>query len=355
MLKSKFDFILLSLVLALGSISVLVIYSINKNLAASQIIFWLIGLLVLAISSSIGYQNWQKLYLGLYFFSVISLLAVLFFAGPVRGSVRWIDLGPFRFQPSEIAKIASIFLLAFYFKDRTAKKLKNLILGFLLILPAFVLIFLEPDIGNALALAAIWFGITLAAGFRAKVFTILLLGVIMLSVFGYSLIAPYQKERIATFINPGTDPLGKGYNIIQAKIAVGSGEFFGRGLGRGSQSQLNFLPEGESDFIFAAIAEQLGFVGAGLLIIIFTAMAVRVLNTAKNSNRYAQLIIIGAFSYLIFQFGVNVGMNMGLVPVTGITLPLVSYGGSSLISTLFLAGVVLQIKRTQKTTYFHIR
>ncbi len=196
-----------------------------------------------------------------------------------------------------------------------------------------------------MAFFAIWFGITQAAGFRLKhLMTIILITLIFVAFF-FELLAPYQKARLFSFFNPNADPLGTGYNLIQSKIAVGSGNFFGRGLGRGPQSQLNFLPEAESDFIFASIAEQLGFIGAGLLLILYAWLATRLLQIAKNQSRFAQLIIIGTFSFLLLQFLISIAMNMGLLPVTGITLPLVSYGGSSLIMTLFLLGVTFSAIR----------
>ena len=176
---------------------------------------------------------------------------------------------------------------------------------------------------------------------------IFIVAALITGVLGYELLSGYQKDRIATFINPTKDPLGTGYNIIQSKIAIGSGQLFGRGLGRGSQSQLKFLPEAESDFIFASIAEQLGFLGAILIVLLQGGLILRILSYLQNVEKFGQLVIIGAVSFLLLQFLVNVGMNLGLLPVTGITLPLVSYGGSSLISTLFLLGVVFSVKRYQ--------
>ena len=171
-----------------------------------------------------------------------------------------------------------------------------------------------------------------------------------LEIIVFDILSPYQKIIVVSFLNPPADPLGTGYNIIQSKIAIGSGGIFGRGLGSGSQSQLNFLPEAESDFIFASLAEQLGFFGAGVLIGLFVFLISRIANSAKGQDRFVKLILTGTCSFLIFQFTVNIGMNLGLLPVTGITLPLVSYGGSSLISTLFLLGIAFSVKRHQSLT-----
>lgn len=353
-LRRSWDFLLSSQIAGLGIISCLVIFSINKNLVQNQLVFWLIGLTILILISFFNFRNFSKLSYFFYFLSLLMLLLLLLIGDPVRGSVRWIELGVFRFQPSEITKAAAILALANFFKEKTARELKNLVVSFLIILPVFILVFLEPDIGNALTLLAIWLGIVLFSGLRLKtIFTVSLIAVVVIFM-GFKLLAPYQKQRLETFINPGQDPLGTGYHIIQSKIAVGSGGFLGRGLGHGSQSQLKFLPEAQSDFIFASIAEQLGFFGAGLTVILFTTMILRLISLAKDTEHFASLVIVGTISFLLFQFSINVGMNMGLFPVTGITFPLVSYGGSSLISTLFLLGIVINIRRTtqDKVKYY---
>ena len=344
-MSRKLDIPLLLLILAIGSISVSVIFSINSNLARSQLIFWVIGLILLLTISFTHYRNWQRFAPLLYTVSILALLVLPFIGESTKGSVRWIEMGFFRIQPSEVAKIATIILLASFYASRTAKEIKNLILSFLIMLPVAALVLIQPDIGNALSFFAIWFGVSFAAGFRLKHIIWVVLIASVFTLFTYEFLAPYQKERIAGFINPQADPLGRGYNLIQSKIAVGSGQFTGKGLGYGSQSQLNFLPEAESDFIFASIAEQLGFLGAGFVLIFYFLIISRILSFAKNKDRFAQLLIAGATSFLLLQFVVNVGMNMGLVPVTGITLPLVSYGGSSLLTTLFLMGLIFSIKR----------
>jgi len=175
-------------------------------------------------------------------------------------------------------------------------------------------------------------------------FLLFAIGAIIL-ILSYELLAPYQKNRILTFIDPNIDPLGTGYNIIQSKIAIGSGQLLGRGFAQGTQSQLKFLPEAESDFIFASITEQLGFAGAAVLTTIYAWLIIRIISFTKDKDRLGQLILIGITTFLVTQFTVNVGMNLALLPVTGITFPLVSYGGSSLLTTLFLLGIVYSILR----------
>ncbi len=345
MVRSKVDFPLLFLILGIGSISLLVIFSINKTLATNQLIFWLAGLTILVLFSFFDFRNWQKFALVFYLGTLFALFFLLIFGDPIRGSVRWIDLGFFRFQPSEIAKVAAIMLLSTFYVDNPAAELKNLFVGFLLVLPAVILVLVQPDVGNALTFVAIWFGLSLVSGVRLRhIITALLIMVVSFALV-FKILAPYQKERLKTFFDPTADPLRAGYQIIQSKIAIGSGKFIGRGLGLGSQSQLNFLPEAESDFIFASTSEQLGFLGAATLIILYILFIFRILRLTRNADHFGQLLIIGSSAYLIVQFIINVSMNMGMVPVTGITLPLVSYGGSSLTATLFLLGIIFSIRR----------
>ncbi len=348
-MRPRWDWLLFVQILAIGTISLLIISSITKSLAVNQLVFWVIGLVILYTASQFDYENWKNLSIPLYAVSLVFLLVLLVIGDPVRGSVRWIDLGIFRFQPSELAKASSIFLLAAFYKDKSAGQIKNLFVSFLIILPAIALVLIQPDLGNTLAFFAIWLGISVAAGFRPKHMAITFIAALVIVFSLYEMLAPYQKQRITSFINPTLDPLGTGYNMIQSKIAVGSGGLLGKGFSRGSQSQLNFLPEAESDFIFASIAEQLGFLGAGLLIALFSWMIARIIGIAKGKDKFGQLVIVGVASFLILQFLINVGMNMGILPVTGITFPLVSYGGSSLLTTLFLLGVVFSVSR--KGTY----
>ena len=344
-MRKKWDILLFLIILAIGSLSLLVIFSIDKNLATSQLVFWIIGLVILFLISFFDYKIWGKLSIPFYFLTIFTLSLLFLVGEPVRNSVRWIDLGIFRFQPSEIAKVGTIFILSAFYQERSAVDFKNLIYSFLIIVPVIGLIFWEPDVGNVLAILGIWFGTSLACGIRPKHLAYLSISLLILGTIFIKLLAPYQQARIKTFLSPSADPLGTGYHLIQSKIAVGSGEFIGRGLGRGSQSGLKFLPEAESDFIFAATVEQLGFLGGSLLIILFSFLIYKILKIKGSVDRFGQLVIVGTASFLILQYAVNISMNMGLLPITGITLPLYSYGGSSLISTLFLLGVIFSIIR----------
>ena len=344
-MRSNWDWFLFSSILAVGAISLLVIYSVDKNLAASQFIFWIIGLAILYFFSQTNFHFWQKFSFVFYLLAILSLIILVVVAEPVRGSTRWISLGVFRFQPSEIAKVASIIALATFYKNKSAESLKNFFFSSLIVMPLIILVLIQPDIGNAIIFISIWIGVSLVSGLRIKHLITFAILVVILATSSFEILAPYQKERLVSFISPGKDPLGSDYHIIQSKIAIGSGQFFGRGLGRGSQSQLRFLPEAESDFIFASISEQLGFLIAGLVIIIYANIILKIVSIAKDTDKFGQFLIAGSASFLLAQFFINVGMNMGIVPATGITLPLISYGGSSLLSTLLLLGIIFSIRR----------
>jgi len=344
-MRKDWDWLFTAQIISIGIISLLIIFSINRTLATAQFIYWMVGLAILFVVANLDYKIWTGMAKKIYAVTIISLIGLLLFVDPIRGAKQWFDLGLFRVQPSEVAKVAMVLLLSAYFKNRSSKNLNNVLISFLLILLPAGLIIVQPDIGNSITIFAIWLGITIASGLKFRhLFGLAAAACALIFIF-YNLLAPYQKSRVLTFVNPNTDPLGTGYNIIQSKIAIGSGQLFGRGFAQGTQSQLNFLPEAESDFIFASITEQLGLAGATVLILTFIWLTLRIINFSKDKERMAQLTLIGIASFLIAQFTVNVGMNLALLPVTGITFPLVSYGGSSLLTTLFMLGLVLSIKR----------
>lgn len=344
-MTKNIDLILLLLILAIGALSLSVLFTMSKTIALTQLIYWIVGLGLLYIFSGFTSYIWQKITPYFYLFSVLSLILLFFLADPVRGSIRWIELGIFRFQPSEIAKLATILVLALFFKERTAKDMKNILLSFLIILPPVILVVLQPDIGNTLAFFGIWLGITLASNLKLKqLFAVIAAGLIAL-IFLYEILAPYQKERLISFSVPTKDPLGTGYHLIQSKIAIGSGQMFGRGLGKGYQSQLKFLPEAETDFVFASLVEQLGFTGGAIVLFLFGFIMFRLYRLIPQMQKFGQLLAIGLISFLLIQMLVNIGMNLALAPVTGITLPLVSAGGSSLVVTLLAFGIFFSSRR----------
>lgn len=317
----------------------------NLDLATRQAVFAAIGLGLFFVVTRFDFELWKPFSWIFYAVSVALLILVFFYGLEVRGSSRWIDLGIFRLQPSELVKLSTILVLAAFMDGRNMKRIKNVILSGILMAVPLVFVFLQPDLGTAGVLGAVWIGMLLASGVRPKfLLTGLALAVIALPIL-YTNLQTYQKDRIATFLNPGSDPLGAGYNVIQSTIAVGSGGVFGRGFGRGTQSYLNFLPEHHTDFIFATLAEELGLVGSLLLMGLLGVLLWRIGQGIFKTNRFGGLVLVGIFVLVAFQAAVNIGMNIGLAPVTGITLPFVSYGGSSLITMMMGIGLAQSIIR----------
>jgi len=331
------------------SIGILVIFSSSKELAIQQLIFTGVGMIFFFLASQLDLQSIKNLIKPLYIFILIMLVAVLILGFETRGSLRWIPLGIFNIQPSEFAKPILILMLAKFWSENPANWL-NILKSLLWVAPFFILVFKQPDLGSALTLIAIWLGMLFVANTSLK--KMLTLGVIALIIIpaSWSFLHDYQKERIVSFIAPESDPLGRGYNVIQSTIAVGSGEFLGRGLGRGTQSRLQFLPEFRTDFIFASIGEEMGFIGTTLILSLYLFLLGYSLRVAQRaSSAFNLLAAMGVVSMLSFQITVNIGMNVGILPITGITLPLISYGGSSLIATLLSLGMVASCAQKGRT------
>jgi rod shape determining protein RodA len=283
-----------------------------------------------------------------YIFTVLLLGLVLAGSFAVRGVEAWFKLGSVFFQPVELSKIALIILLAKFFSRRHIEiyRLQHLLVsGVYLSIPT-ALVLLQPDIGSAMVLVAIWVAIVLFSGMKLRHFILLLAvgSLVSLAAWNFGL-QPYQKARITTFIDPYVDPQGAGYQMIQSVIAVGSGRILGKGLGYGSQSHLNFLPEAENDFIFAAFAEEWGFVGVSALLILLFIVLWRIIAIGQSSaDNFSRLYSLGFAAYIFVQSFIHIGMNMGVMPITGITLPFVSYGGSSLVILLIGVGILQNIK-----------
>ncbi len=330
------------LLLCLG---ITVIYTSNFTLALQQVFFGVVGLVAFFFLTNFDFRA-LKPGIKLFYITTCLLLVIVFILGfETRGSLRWIPLGFFNFQPSELAKISLILSLAYFWEERIPSW-RNLILSLVILAPPLLLVFQQPDLGTTLTLGFIWFGMLFAANLSLLKIGILAVLGILITPLSWFFLKEYQKVRFLSFLNPNQDPLGIGYNVIQSTIAVGSGQLFGRGLGRGTQSRLQFLPEFRTDFIFAFIAEELGFLG-GLIVLslysIFFWLLFRLLSQVEE--RFAQLIIIGVVSMFFFQVVVNIGMNIGIMPITGITLPFLSYGGSSVITSLIAVGLVGSISR----------
>lgn len=330
------------------SISILVIYSSSPSLALQQTLFVVFGFILFVGISQIDYRSLKPILFLSYWLTIVLLIIVFFIGVETRGSNRWIDLGLFSIQPSELAKPVIIAMLAHFWSKHVPSWL-NIGKSLLIIMVPALLIFKQPDLGTFLVIMAIWGGMLFAARLSFKKITILgLVGLFSLPII-WSTLHDYQKQRITSFIAPDKDPLGEGYNIIQSTIAVGSGQIMGRGLGQGTQSRLQFLPEFRTDFIFASIAEELGFVGSILILIIYLFLMSYCLKAAMHAaDGFGFLIIFGVLSMLLFQIVVNIGMNIGMFPITGITLPLISYGGSSIISIFIALGLVASVIRYRK-------
>lgn len=328
---SRIDFKLFlpaGLILLLGS---LVLSSVSPNSYPEQFIHVTLAALVFIFFANINTRVLKTFASWFYILALLLLLLTLTFGVVTRGAVRWIDLGFITIQASEIAKPLLAVFFAFLVSQGTDNK--RFALAFLAFLPAALLVLLQPDLGSSIVIFAGFLGILFIGGIPFRYLLIAAVLVILSSPLLWSFLAPYQKERIISFLAPAQDPLGAGYNSIQAMIAVGSGGVLGRGLGEGTQSQLAFLPERHTDFIFASLSEELGFLAASGVLLAFLFLFWRLVNILKKAHDpFSKALIGGIFAILFAQASVNIGMNLGLLPITGIPLPFVSSGGSSLIA-----------------------
>ncbi|MBI3954566.1 rod shape-determining protein RodA [Candidatus Collierbacteria bacterium] len=324
--------------------SLTTIWSTTPKLFLPQFAFLVTGLLLVLVFAKTDIGLWFNFSPIFYFLSIILLLVTLIFGETVRGSTRWISLGPASPQTSEFVKPLLTLFFAHYLSKRNINHLKTFISYLILALLPAGLILIQPDLGSALVILALSGSIALFSGFKLKNLILIVIFLALLSPLAIKTLKPYQIDRLQSFIDPYHDPLGSGYNVIQSVIAIGSGGLFGRGVRLGTQSHLNYLPERHTDFIFASFAEEFGFVGMSLLlgsyVIIFSSL-IKILYLL-NDNR-AFLFQVGLISIFVFQTFVNLGMNLGLAPVTGITLPLFSYGGSSLLSFSILLGLNINL------------
>ena len=351
----KLDWILIISAFLLVSIGLLSIYS--SSLARGdflnfkkQLIFFGIGIVLMLFFSFFDWRIFREntyLILILYLFCLISLIALFFFAPEIRGVQRWYKLGPVSIDPIEFMKIILIILLAKYFSMRHIEmyRVRHILLsGFYVFLPS-VLTFFQPDFGSIIILIALWLGVLIVSGIKLRHFLILSLSLLLvLSLSWLFLMKDYQKERVISFIMP-VDPLGVDWSQNQAKIAIGAGGIFGQGLFKGSQTQYGFLPEPQTDFIFAAIAEEMGLIGVSVLLLLFLVLIWRIFNIAVNSqSNFPRLFSVGLIIVLISQIFIHIGMNLGILPIIGISLPFISYGGSGLIMFFACLGILESIK-----------
>ncbi len=351
----NFDWILLLLLLLVCGMALFNLYSASyppKGYGlppyVKQSYFYLAGFCIIVFMLLFDYKIFHFLNYFIYIF-IILLLGLLFVVGvEAGGAQRWIDLGFFRLQPSEPAKLMIVITLASYYSKKEiydGYTIRQLIMpGFLTSIP-FILILIQPDLGTALMLAIIFISITVFV--RLRLFTYLFLGCggIAAVIFAWNnLLKPYQKQRVQTFLNPEHDPNGEGYQILQSKIAVGSGGEFGKGYLKGTQGHLSFLPERHTDFAFSVWCEEWGFAGSAFFLIIYFMMLLWGLRVAMNAkDRFGMLLAYGVVMLIFWQAVINILMVLGFLPVVGIPLPLVSYGGSSLFTTLIALAILLNV------------
>jgi rod shape determining protein RodA len=301
------------------------------------------------------YKMLQRYGNRLYVFNIIMLLAVMFLGHSALGAQRWIQLGPITLQPSEFSKIIMIVSLAAMLEDKIGKlnNLHDLLPVAAYVGLPFLLVMKQPDLGTSLVFMAIFLGMIFASGVNLRLLgSIFAAGIACMPILWHFL-KDYQKMRIMVFMDPNVDPLGSGYHIIQSKIAIGSGMLFGKGLFGGTQSQLNFLPENHTDFIFAVVGEELGFIGAAFLLVLYLIVLWRGVKIARDaSDTFGMLLAVGITSMLAFHVLVNVGMTTGIMPVTGIPLPLMSYGVSSLTTNIMSIAILLNIHMRKQKLLF---
>ena len=358
----SFDWIIFATVILLVSFGLVEIYSValgqdtlNFLFFKKQILFALVGVILLFIFSVIDYSFLKSLNRYFYLAAVGILMAVLVFGNTIRGTKGWFVIGGFGLQPVELVKIVLILFLANFFANLATKvkTVRHFIMSGLSAFLLLALVLLQPDFGSALILGTIWLIMMIAAGFNKKYIIVVGLVAIFLFFTSWTLFfKDYQKQRVITLFNPTANSLESGYNISQAIIAVGSGGIMGKGVGFGSQSQLKFLPEAQNDFIFSVVAEELGFLGIILVLSFYFILFFRCfIVLRKIDNDYGIYFIIGASGLIFIQMFINIGMNLGIMPVVGLALPFMSYGGSSLLSLLVLVGMIENIIIKSKTRY----
>ncbi|MBW1680055.1 MAG: rod shape-determining protein RodA [Deltaproteobacteria bacterium] len=354
-LIQNFDWVLLLLLLLVAGVSILNLYSATyavreaggSQIVVKQVYWYLIGFGVFFLMTTFNYFSLERVAYAGFLASVALLLAVLVVGKVSSGSQRWLPLGPVSFQPSELAKIVLVITLAKFFRDKSdirGYRLRDLWRPLLLTAVPSLLIMKEPDLGTGLLLVIVSFSIILFLRVRLRSLLILMGAALAVSPLVWFGLKDYQQKRILSFLRPEMDPLGAGYHVIQSKIAIGSGLFWGKGFLKGTQTRLHFLPEQHTDFAFSVLAEEWGFAGAVLLLILYLLLVLWGLNIARNSKeRFGAVLAVGISALLFWQVVINVGMVTGLLPVVGIPLVLLSYGGSSLVTTMAAMGLLMNI------------
>jgi len=353
-LAQSFDFILAGIVVLLISAGVLNLYSAALNIKTTgaeiymkQITWGVIGIACMVLFALLDYRLIQRISYPLYALSLAILAITLLHGKAPTGATRWIAIGPISFQPSEMTKLSLILVLARYFDERWRPDgyvLRELIIPLLVTVVPFYLVIKQPDLGTALMILIIGFSMAFFARIRPGSLLILITGFFALVPLAWFMMKGYQKRRIVSFLNPMKDPQGSGYHQLQSKIAVGSGQFTGKGFLKGTQTQLHFLPEQHTDFAFSVWAEERGLIGGIILLAAFGYLLIKGLEIASHSrDRFGMLLSVGIVAHIFWQATINIGMVTGLLPVVGIPLPFISYGGSSLVTTCTEMGLLLSV------------
>ena len=350
-----FDWVLLLLVVGICAIALLNMYSAGVSLASAnaepiylkQLLWFIIGLIMMLLCFGIDYRLINEYAYVIYTFTVLLLVALFGIGELTRGTQRWFVVGGFSFQPSELAKLSLILALAKFFNMNDREEgynLRQLWIPFLLTIVPFLLIMVQPDLGSAMVLVIVFVSMVFFIGVKWRsVLTVIASGLLLMPI-AWHFLKDYQKERILTFLNPELDPLGAGYHIIQSIIAIGSGGLLGKGFIKGTQSQLRFIPEHQTDFIFSVFAEEWGFLGGLILLVLFMCLTVWGLRIARQSRDLLGTLIAFAVTMMIFwEVFINIGMVVGILPVVGIPLPFFSYGGSSMVILMMGVGLLMNV------------
>jgi len=350
-----FDWTLLTMTLGLGGIGLVSVLSASWGgtkhgldpLVMRQLMWIGVGTAVMIAAAMFDHRALATYAYPLYAATILALAAVMVGGHVTGGSRRWLNLGFFRLEPSELAKLALVLVLVHYLREEPPRggwNFRRMIVPAVLLGVPAALVLKQPDLGTAIVLVLVTATLVFVGGLNVRVLLVMLLAAALAAPAGWHYLKPYQKQRLVSFLNPQSDPLGAGYHIIQSEIAIGAGGAWGKGFLKGTQARLNFLPEESTDFIFSVFAEEFGFAGSILLMALYTGVIARGLWIARHArDRFGALLAIGLTSIVFWQVTINVGMASGVLPVVGIPLPMVSYGGSSLIAMMAAMGVLIGI------------
>lgn len=319
----------------------------SQEIILKQMVWIGIGWILMLIFSQINYRTYLGITYPLYAINILLLVIVDFFGKSSMGAQRWISIFGFTFQPSELSKVVIILILArFFCQPDKGQFIQNFLLPLFLVAINSLVIFLQPDLGTALFIIATFFIMGFLSKIKKRYFVCLLFIGVLVAPLGLNLLKDYQKKRLLVFLNPNIDPLGSGYTIIQSKIAIGSGKLLGKGFLSGTQNQFNFLPERHTDFIFTVVAEEWGFIGSLFLIFIYWLILIRILQrTRKIYDPFGYFLCCGISIFLFLHVFINIGMTLGILPIVGLPLTFLSYGGTNLIAAFILMGIYLNICR----------